>query len=63
MIGVQMAFAYLGFCLMPPLFGVLANHITIALLPPYLLLFLILMFVMHEIVVKKTEQRKKLKLH
>lgn len=47
-IGVQMASAYVGCCLMPPLFGLLANHISIALFPVYLLLILILMAVMHE---------------
>lgn len=40
MIGVQMAFAYVGTCLMPPLFGVIANHITAALFPFYLLIIL-----------------------
>lgn len=47
-IGVQMASAYIGTCLMPPLFGLIANHITAALFPAYLLLILALMFVMHE---------------
>jgi Na+/H+ antiporter NhaD/arsenite permease-like protein len=32
-----MACAYTGTCLIPPLFGILANHISIALLPPFLL--------------------------
>ncbi len=45
-IGVQMASAYVGTCLMPPLFGVMANHASIALLPVYLLVILGLMFVM-----------------
>ena len=39
-IGVQMASAYIGTCLMPPLFGLIANHISIRLLPLYLLIFL-----------------------
>ena len=47
-IGVQMACAYVGTCLMPPLFGMIANHISIYLLPVYLLVFLVLMIVMHE---------------
>ena len=34
-IGVQMAAAYTGVCLMPPLFGILANHISVSLLPLY----------------------------
>ena len=34
-IGVQMAAAYTGVCLMPPIFGILANHISVSLLPLY----------------------------
>lgn len=47
-IGVQMAFAYLGTLVMPTLFGVIANQISTGLLPVYLLLLLGLMIVMHE---------------
>lgn len=47
-IGVQMASAYIGTCLMPPLFGLAANHISIRLLPLYLLMLLVLMVYMHE---------------
>lgn len=47
-IGVQMASAYIGNCLMPPLFGVLADHTTIAVFPYCLLGILILMGTMHE---------------
>ena len=47
-IGVQMAGAYIGNCLMPPLFGVLADHTTIAVFPYCLLVLLILMGTMHE---------------
>ena len=52
MIGVQMAFAYVGFLVMPPLFGVIAEKISIALLPVYQLVFLALIFIMHESVLK-----------
>lgn len=38
-IGVQMASAYLGSTFMPPLFGLLATHVSIGLYPVYLLLF------------------------
>ncbi len=55
LIGVQMASAYVGTCLMPPLFGLIANHINVALLPVYLLVILVLMAVMHERVVKMCE--------
>ena len=47
-IGIQMASAYTGTCLMPPLFGLLANHISVSLYPFYLLVLLVLMILMHE---------------
>ena len=47
-IGVQMASAYVGSCLMPPTFGLIADHISAGLLPLFLLATLILMVVMHE---------------
>lgn len=52
-IGVQMAFAYVGTCLMPPLFGLIANHVSVALLPVYLLALILLMAFMHERLLKK----------
>lgn len=48
MIGVQMASAYVGTCVMPPIFGFIANHVNVSLLPVYLLAILVLMVVMHE---------------
>lgn len=42
-IGIQMASAYLGSTLMPPLFGLVANHLNIALMPLYIAFFLVLM--------------------
>ena len=54
-IGIQMASAYVGTCLMPPVFGLIANSISVALLPVYLCMILVLMIVMHELLVKKTE--------
>ncbi len=56
-IGIQMASAYVGTCLMPPLFGLLARHISVALLPYYLALFLLLMIVMHEMLVRKVGRK------
>lgn len=55
-IGVQMASAYVGTCLMPPLFGLIANHISIRLLPVYLLILLALMIYMHELLEKITSR-------
>lgn len=57
-IGVQMACAYTGTCIMPPIFGLIANHISIFLFPIYLLIILILMIVMHEKLVSKTKTEK-----
>ena len=53
-IGVQMASAYMGSLLMPPVFGLLAQNISASLFPVFLLLLLILMVFMHEKLLKKT---------
>ncbi len=55
-IGVQMASAYVGICLMPPLFGLIANHISVALMPVYLLAILVLMAAMHEKMLKEVQR-------
>lgn len=55
-IGVQMASAYVGTCLMPPLFGLIANHISIKLLPIYLLVLLGLMVYMHELLNRRVRR-------
>lgn len=53
MIGVQMASAYVGTCFMPPIFGFIANHISVSLFPVYLLTILVLMAAMHEKMLSK----------
>lgn len=53
MIGVQMASAYVGTCIMPPVFGLIANHISISLFPVYLLTILVLITVMYEKMLSK----------
>lgn len=58
-IGVQMASAYVGTCLMPPLFGLLANNISITLFPFVIFTILVLMIIMHEKLVKKTKKIEK----
>lgn len=58
LIGVQMASAYIGNILMPPLFGIIANHITVSLLPVYLLLLLVLMAVMYRRLISKTAKKE-----
>ena len=58
MIGVQMASAYVGTCLMPPIFGFIANHISVSLFPVYMLAILVLMVIMHEKMLPKVAKRK-----
>ncbi len=57
MIGVQMAFANVGFLLMPPLFGVIADYISISLLPVYLIILMVSMLVTHEMVAKRKKNK------
>ena len=45
-IGIQMASAYIGSTFMPPVFGLIANHISIRLLPVYVLIFIVVMYLM-----------------
>ena len=46
--GMQMACAYIGSTFMPPLFGLIAEHISIKLYPFYLIIFVLLMICMVE---------------
>ena len=48
LIGVQMASAYIGICCMPPLFGLIANHVSASLLPWYVGIINVVMIVMCE---------------
>lgn len=52
-IGVQMASCSLGICLMPPLFGLIAQQISVALFPAYLLLVLFLMVGLYTVLLRK----------
>lgn len=56
MVGVQMASAYVGISLMPPLFGFLSDYTGMWLLPWYLLAILVLMVVMYGRMCRKTEK-------
>ena len=58
LIGVQMASAYVGTCLMPPVFGLLADHVGVYLFPVYLLGVTGLMILMHEVLLRRTERPK-----
>lgn len=51
-IGIQMASAYVGSTFMPPIFGLIANYMSLNFMPVYLSSFLILLFVM----IYKTEK-------
>ena len=53
-IGIQMASAYVGNLIMPPFFGWLAEHLSPALFPLYLLALLACMVWMHQRLVRKT---------
>ena len=53
LIGVQMESAYIGILLMPSLFGLLADYISVMLLPIYLFVILVVMFIMYEKMLKK----------
>ena len=55
LIGVQMASAYVGTLLMPPLFGLIADHISIGLFPVFLLVALAMMVLMHERLVRRAK--------
>lgn len=54
MTGVQMAAAYVGSTLLPPFFGVLAQYVSTALYPWYLLAALIIMALASEALHRKT---------
>ncbi len=55
-IGVQMASAYVGTTFMPPLFGLLAQHISIALYPAFLLVFAVLMLAVAEYMNRRLDE-------
>lgn len=56
-IGIQMAFAYLGSTFMPPLFGLLAEHVSTSSLPAYLAFFALFMLFMTEWLNRKLAQK------
>ena len=56
LMGIQTASAYVGTALMPPLFGLIANHISISLLGIYLAVLLVIMVFTHELLIKKCEK-------
>ncbi|MCI9514649.1 MAG: MFS transporter [Oscillospiraceae bacterium] len=59
-IGVEMASAYVGTCLMPPLFGLAAGRGAAALFPVYLLALLAVMVLAHERLLHGSGEEKRL---
>ncbi len=55
-IGVQMASAYLGTLIMPPLFGLIANNLGLVWLPVYIMAIVVMMFVMHKQLIIRTSK-------
>lgn len=55
-IGVQMASAYLGTLIMPPLFGLIANNLGLVWLPVYIMAIVVMMFVMHKQLIVRTSK-------
>lgn len=58
-IGIQMASAYLGTSLMPPLFGLIGGKIGYKIFPIYILIFAFLMITMIEITFHITQKKDK----
>ncbi|MCK9190089.1 MAG: MFS transporter [Sphaerochaetaceae bacterium] len=56
-IGVQMASAYIGSCLMPSFFGFLSKYVTISFFPIYLTILLVIIAVMHRKLMIQTGNR------
>ncbi len=56
-IGIQMASAYVGSTFVPPIYGLLANHISLKIMPIYLACFFVLLLVM----INQTEKSVKYK--
>ncbi|WP_418968656.1 sugar MFS transporter [Alloscardovia omnicolens] len=57
MIGVEMASAYTGNLLLPPLFGLIARNLSALYLPVYLLAMFIILVGMHELILHKLSEQ------
>ncbi len=57
-IGLEIACAYVGSTFMPPLYGLLVNHASVHLLPPFLLAFFVLHMVTSELLNRKAKHKK-----
>lgn len=54
LIGVQMAGAYVGSTIIPPIFGLIANHVNIGLFPVYILVLSGTMILSYQILLRRT---------
>jgi len=59
-IGLQMAFAYIGTTLMPPVFGALSSVAGFGIFPVFLGIFLIIKIILVKILNKKTDKKAEL---
>ena len=57
LVGIQMASAYLGTTLMPPLFGIIAENISLSLYPFYLAVLAVLMLFMTQLMNKIVDKK------
>ena len=57
-VGIQVAFAYMGTMLMPPLFGLLAEQVSYRIFPFYIGVFLILMVIMTKRLYQKMQNKR-----
>ncbi len=58
LVGKQMAMAYFGNTLMPPLFGIIAQYVSISLYPLYLAVLGVIMIIGYEIMLKRVDAEK-----
>lgn len=59
-ISIEMFFAYSGFIILPPIFGLIANYISIKLFPIYVLLIIISSFTLFELLNKSITKSNKI---
>lgn len=58
LMGIQMAFAYIGSTFMPPIFGLLAENVSVGIFPFFLLGFAVIMIVATEVTYKLQEKTR-----
>ncbi len=60
LVGIQMASAYCGSTFMPPLFGLIAESISVAIYPFYLAFFVCMVLIMTTVMNRKISRRRKI---